>query len=117
RNGGKVAISVPNQGSLTRRVMGPRWYFYIPEEHLHYFNPSNIRRFLSRGGFETEHCGRTWKPLTYRYALLHSKEYNPALYRVMNVASKLMPASLLDWVAPLYIGEMLVIARRLDARG
>ncbi len=117
RDGGKVAITVPNQGSLTRRVMGPHWYFYIPEEHLHYFNPTNIRRFLSRGGFATERCGRTWKPLTYRYALMHSKEYNPSLHRVMNAASKLMPASLLDWVTPLYIGEMLVIARRQDARG
>src|SRR5262245_52542264 len=112
RDGGKVAITVPNQGSVIRKLMGPRWYFYIPEEHLHYFNPSTIRRFLSRTGFDTERCGQTWKPLTYRYSLTQFVEYNPSIYKVMNAASKLMPASLLDWTLPLYIGEMMVIARK-----
>jgi 2-polyprenyl-3-methyl-5-hydroxy-6-metoxy-1,4-benzoquinol methylase len=110
--GGKVVITLPNQNSAFRRVMGPRWFFYIPEEHLHYFNPSNVRRLLSRTGFKTERVGRISKPLTYRYSLLQFAEYNPTVYRTLKSLSRALPSKTLDWVMPLYIGEMLVVARR-----
>jgi 2-polyprenyl-3-methyl-5-hydroxy-6-metoxy-1,4-benzoquinol methylase len=115
--GGKVVITLPNQGSAIRRVMGPRWFFYIPEEHLHYFNPSNIRRLMARTGFETERVGPIAKPLSYRYSLVQFAEYNPALHRALSSLSRALPSRLLDWVMPLHIGEMLVVAHRESAPG
>jgi 2-polyprenyl-3-methyl-5-hydroxy-6-metoxy-1,4-benzoquinol methylase len=115
--GGKVVITLPNQASAIRKVMGSRWYFYIPGEHLHYFNPSTIRRLLSRTGFETERVGPITKPLSCRYSLTQFAAYNPALHRTLRSFSRTLPPRLLDWVLPLYIGEMLVIAHREASPG
>jgi 2-polyprenyl-3-methyl-5-hydroxy-6-metoxy-1,4-benzoquinol methylase len=110
--GGKLVITLPNRDSVFRRLMGRRWYFYIPEEHFHYFNPATIRRLLARTDFETERCMRTLKPLSYRYSLTQFAEYNPSLHRTLRSVSKALPERWLDWVLPLYIGEMLVVASR-----
>lgn len=110
---GTVAISVPNLNSLSRRLMGQRWYFYIPEEHLHYFSPSSLSRLLKRAGFEVLRCRPTYKPLTFDYSLVQFREYNPWIYRPLNVMAKVLPKSLRNVSAPLYIGETMVIARKL----
>ncbi|TMQ68379.1 MAG: class I SAM-dependent methyltransferase [Candidatus Eisenbacteria bacterium] len=110
--GGRIVLTVPNQGSVIRKLMGSRWYFYIPEEHLHYFNRSTIRRLLARTGFTTERCTRARKPLSYRYALTQLAAYNPRLHRALEAIARALPQPLLDWVVPLDIGEIMVIARK-----
>ena len=109
--GGTVAIAVPNQATVIRRLMGSRWYFYIPEEHMHYFNPHAMELLLRRCGFALVRRARAHKPLTYRYSMLQFSEYNPWIYRVLRVLASPLPDSLLDRPVPLYIGEMMVIAR------
>jgi 2-polyprenyl-3-methyl-5-hydroxy-6-metoxy-1,4-benzoquinol methylase len=112
--GGTLVVTAPNQGSTIRRVMGPSWYFYIPEEHLHYFNRSTMRRLLTRVGFDVIRLGRTLKPLSLRYSLAQLAEYTPALHRLLQGLAQAVPDALLDRVLPLYIGEMIAIARRRE---
>ena len=97
--------------------MGSRWYFYIPDEHLFYFSRATIRKLLYKAGFETLRVSRTYKPLTYDYALTQFAEYNPFLYRILKGVAKILPARLKSAVVPLYIGEMMVIARRTIVGG
>lgn len=108
---GTLVLTLPDQGSIMRRVMGKSWYFYIPEEHLHYFNRSNMPKLLERNGLELVTARRTFKPLTYAYALTQFAEYNPLIYRVLNAMSGIIPKSLQMRPIPLYIGEMLIVAR------
>ncbi len=111
--GGTVCIGVPNLGSLIAKVMGRRWYFYIPEEHLHFFNPATLRRLLSRAGFEVRHCGPAFKTLTYEYSLIQFREYNPLLYRLLSAVSWLLPRAALRMPIELPIGEIVVTAARV----
>jgi SAM-dependent methyltransferase len=108
---GTLVLTLPDQGSVMRRLMGKRWYFYIPEEHLHYFNRRNMPRLLETCGLELVRARRTFKPLTYAYALTQFQEYNPLIYRLLGAASALVPRKLRARPFPLYIGEMLVVAR------
>ncbi len=108
---GTLVLTLPDHGSLIRRLMGPRWYFYIPEEHLHYFNRDNMAKLLARCGFDPISIKGTFKPLSFAYALTQFQEYNPRIYRVLNAASALVPKALQVRPIPLYIGEMLVVAR------
>jgi SAM-dependent methyltransferase len=110
--GGTVCISVPNQGSLIRKLMGRRWFFYIPEEHLHYFHAGNLRLLLKRTGFGPADHSSAPKVLTYRYSLTQFREFNPLIYAGLRGLARLMPAALLDYPLKLYIGELLMIARR-----
>ncbi len=109
---GVVILSTPNLDSLFRRLMGKRWFFYIPEEHLHYFAPRSLRALLARVGFEVLHCSPTAKPLTYAYGLTQFAEFNPWIYRVMRAISVTIPERLRQRPISFSIGEMMVIARR-----
>lgn len=109
---GNVVLTTPDLNCVFRRLMGSRWYFYIPEEHLFYFSRKTIRALLSKAGFVTIRLARSCKPLTYDYALTQFAEYNPLVYRVLNQISKILPTKLKSAILPLYIGEMMVIARR-----
>lgn len=108
---GRLFLTVPDTASMIRKVMGSRWYFYIPEEHLHYYDPRTIRLLLSRHGFEAVRVSRTFKPISYAYALTQFRQYNPLIFKVLSVAGALLPRALKERPFPLYIGEMMVAAR------
>lgn len=112
KKGGTLIISTPNVASLTRKIMGSNWYFYIPEEHLFYFDPRTLTLLLVANGFEVVRVARTYKPLTYRYSMAQFREYNPGIFRVMEIIGSKLPQAWMDTPVPLYIGEMQVIARK-----
>lgn len=109
---GTIVLSLPNLQSLPSRIMGKNWYFYIPEEHLHYFNPQTIGQLLQHAGFDVLAINRTYKPLTLNYSLIQFEEYNPLIFNILNTVSKIIPGKLKDISIPLYIGEMIAIARK-----
>ncbi len=109
--GGICVLSLPDLSSVYAKVMGKNWWFYIPEEHLHYFHPKNIQRLADRVGLEPIHIGKTFKPLTFDYGLTQFKEFNPWIYRVLSASSLVIPARLRRAIIPCYIGEMLVVLR------
>ncbi len=110
--GGHVILSLSNCSSLPAKLMGSRWYFYIPEEHLHYFDPDTLESFASRMGTTVLSTRRAYKPLTFDYSLLQFKEFNPLIYRGLALLGKLVPRSLRRKIIPLYIGEMMLIAKK-----
>ena len=110
--GGHIVLTVPNAGGIVRRLMGKRWYFYIPEEHLHYFNRSNLAGLLEKQGFEVEGLGATYKPMTYDYALVQFAEFNPLIYKLLKTASYVVPSNLRKRPIPLPIGELRIIAKK-----
>ncbi|WP_186775775.1 class I SAM-dependent methyltransferase [Rubripirellula tenax] len=114
KDGGHVVLTLPDMDSIVRRVMGSRWYFYIPEEHLHYFNRTNLGQLLKQEGFEVTSATRTYKPLTFNYSLTQFAEYNPGIYRVLSTAGKVIPDRMRSKIIPLPIGEMMLVARKIS---
>ena len=110
--GGSAVITVPNRRSWPARLMGSRWYFYIPEEHLHYFDPTTLRSLASSFALKTTVTRPTYKPLTFDYALTQFAEYNPVIFRLMSVAGWLLPKAMRSAVVPLYIGEVMLVAQK-----
>ena len=111
KTGGILILTTPNRSSIFRRLMGRRWYFYIPEEHFHYFDPNTANRLLDSKGFDLISYERFFKPLTIEYGLSQFAEYNPAIYKIINALSIFMTKRLLKTSIPFYIGEMMLIAR------
>ena len=110
--GGTVVVSTPNVNSFTRKLMGARWYFYIPEEHLNYFNPETLQQLMEKAGFTVVKKAKTYKPLTFNYSLEQFKEYNPLIHRILSVAGAMLPNSLKSKPVRLYIGEMKLVATK-----
>jgi SAM-dependent methyltransferase len=71
--GGVFFCSVPNYGSLTARIEGPKWDMVSPVGHVRYFTGSRLARFLSDHGFAvlpkrylTRFQGHALKDLVYQ---------------------------------------------------
>ena len=109
---GTLVISTPNVSSLSRKFMKSNWYFYIPEEHLNYFNPDTLEKLMNKVGFEVVEQSKTYKPLTFNYSLEQFKEYNPLIYRILSVVGKAIPQKLKETPIRMYIGEMKIVAKK-----
>jgi SAM-dependent methyltransferase len=48
RPGGALLLSTPDIGAVTARLMGPRWAFMTPPEHLGFFSRRSLRFLLER---------------------------------------------------------------------
>lgn len=110
--GATCVLTLPDVSSLFAKAMGKAWWFYIPEEHLHYFDPRTIKQLATGVGLDTLLTGKTFKPLTFDYGLTQFKEFNPLIYRVLSSIAVVLPKSLRTAVLPFYIGEMLVVLRK-----
>jgi 2-polyprenyl-3-methyl-5-hydroxy-6-metoxy-1,4-benzoquinol methylase len=54
RPGGILAVSTPDNGALTARLLKTRWAFMTPPEHLGFFNVSTARRLFEAAGIKLE---------------------------------------------------------------
>ncbi len=111
--GGTLVITTPNVRSPAGFLMGRWWFFFIPDEHLFLFSPSTIRRLVTNENLEVVNLGKTFKPMTYDYALLQFKEFNPWIGQLMTAASWVLPKWLRSRVLLLSIGEQRLIATRI----
>lgn len=58
KTGGIVFVDVPNFGGLSARIMGERWPFILPEEHVFHFTPETLKKVLQKSGFKIK-CWKT----------------------------------------------------------
>jgi len=61
QKGGKIFVDVPNFGSLSSNLLGRRWPYLAPSEHLHHFEPPTLKKLIKMAGFkvifESSHSG------------------------------------------------------------
>lgn len=109
RPGGALAITTPDAGSPSRRVLGTGWTHY-KIEHLFYFNKRNLERLLKELGFSSVRFHPLWKSLTLDY-IGHQFEVYPhrALTPVAR-ALRRVPQPIRTFPLPFTTGELLAIA-------
>jgi len=113
RPGGKLVLTVPDVGSFYPRwLMRRHWFYYAPDEHLFYFDRHTLARLLEVEGFQVERLARAYKPLTVEYAARMLRHFNAALGGVAEVLVRPLPRALRTRSVPLFVGELLAVARR-----
>lgn len=105
RPGGMLYVWVPNLGSLTARLLGPRWGAVVFPWHLNYVDGRSLPILLAAAGFQVEHLSSAnllWR-LSDPWAILHGRGAppGPLARRLNRWAGRLL--------APLF--------RLLDGRG
>jgi SAM-dependent methyltransferase len=112
REGGTIAITTPDTGSLSRRVMSAMWTHY-KIEHLYYFRRSNLARLLEDVGFRDVTFRPLHKRLNVKYIRHQFEVYsNPIISRVTRAVGDLVPDAAQNVPFPILTGELLAIARR-----
>jgi len=111
RPGGVLAITTPDAGSPSRRVLRTGWTHY-KVEHLFYFNQQNLRRLLTDVGFASVDFHTLWKSLTLDYIGHQFEVYpHPALTKVARAVTRVAPAAVRAFPLPFSTGELLAVAR------
>lgn len=109
-SGGALAITTPDAGSPSRRVLGTGWTHY-KIEHLFYFNKRNLARLLEDVGFSSVKFYPLWKALTLDYIGHQFEVYpHPTLTPVARALGR-MPAQIRAFPLPFTTGELLAVAR------
>ncbi len=108
--GGTLAITTPDAGSPSRKVLGTGWTHY-KIEHLFYFNKKNLERLLKDVGFSSVSYYPLWKSLTLDY-IGHQFEIYPhkALTAVARAVRRFTPEPIRTMPLPFTTGELLAIA-------
>lgn len=109
--GGILAITTPDAGSPSRKLLRNGWTHY-KVEHLFYFNQRNLARMLEDTGFRDVGFHTLWKSLTLDYIGHQFEVYpHPALTRVARTMRKLTPGVIRNLPMPFSTGELLAVAR------
>ena len=69
RDDGLLVIETGDASSPWARIMGAKWIFYAPPQHLFYFSKTTIKRLLKQAGFKVLDIKRQGKWLSLRYIL------------------------------------------------
>lgn len=112
--GGLLFVITPDAGSLSRKLLGSRWFQY-KYEHVTYWDRRSVTALLDRHGFTV----RAFKPNVKRYTLAYYERYF-AKYAFLGPVGKwiaavirVLPRSLGNAAFSNPVsGEMLVIAER-----
>ena len=108
--GGTLAITTPDAGSPSRRVLGTGWTHY-KIEHLFYFNKRNLERLLQEVGFRSVKFYPLLKSLTLDYISHQFEVYpHPALTQVARGINRFVPAKIRAMPLPFTTGELLAVA-------
>ena len=112
--GGLLAVTTGDIGSLNARLRGKKWRQIHPPTHLHYFSVKTLKKLLDRFGFKTIHVSHPANLInveTALYTILCLKRNKPELYeKLIGVLRKLsldrlnIPVNFFDF--------MYVIARK-----
>jgi SAM-dependent methyltransferase len=106
--GGRLYVTVPDIASPMARLTGGRWNMLLLE-HLWYFSPATLDRFLARFGFRAEAHAR----VPYDASLSHAAK---RLAETLGARAPRLPGALSRWVLPVPAGVMFA-AYRLAAAG
>lgn len=113
RKGGRVAITTPNIGSITGRIMGKYWPHITPEEHIYYFTTKSLTDMLHGCGFEVVHMSGVAYKFKLSEFIPKIKNMNKTLYKALRGMEAILPGIFQKSVV-LNLGDIFVIAEKRD---
>lgn len=97
--GGLLVLSTPDAGALTARLMGKRWAFMIPPEHLGLFSQKSLRRL-----FESVVPGE----ILYHRSLGKSTNVAFVAYKLDRMLGRCFPDGAMNWLARSPLGRLII---------
>lgn len=67
KSDGLLVVNTPDASSFFARIFGIHWHLIVPPEHLYYFSPDTLSRYLQQLGFRVVYSGGIWKSFTFHY--------------------------------------------------
>lgn len=111
--GSLMLIQTPNSSSLPAKVLKKYWPPFAPVEHIHLFSRESLELLLEKNGFEIVVSKNHVKklPVSYVYHMLNN--FGPEFAKLAKPIYSFMPKSFREAILPFYVGEMIVVGRKL----
>ncbi len=111
--GGWLVLHTMDINSLTAKVMGSRWPWFM-DMHLHYFSQKSMKQMLEKNGYEVVWSGAMGRYLRLGYIASRVEAWNQILGRMVN---RVVGGLRLSHVAlPVNFGDLFTVyARKLDS--
>jgi 2-polyprenyl-3-methyl-5-hydroxy-6-metoxy-1,4-benzoquinol methylase len=105
---GLLIINYPDVGSLTSRLLGKRWPFWL-SVHVTYYTRKTLAEQLQRAGFDILEMRPHWQALKLSYVLLRASHYLSFFSSLRELADALSIGNL-----PIVynMGQTLVVSRK-----
>jgi SAM-dependent methyltransferase len=108
--GGRLFLSTPDAGSLLARLLGRRWHYLDPLQHINVFSRKNLEDTLARCGFRVLRVGSLGHRYRLRYVFdrlryLHSR----GLLGMLVGAGRLLATPFLDGSVYLNPGDVVIL--------
>ena len=113
KRGGFIFIISPNSGSITRKILGKKWFQY-KYEHIFYFNKKSLENILDKNGFDLSKFKNNWKKFTLNYYYYYFKKYSfLKIGKLLNVIYPIIPRVMKNVPIPNFVtGEFLAIGKK-----
>jgi 2-polyprenyl-3-methyl-5-hydroxy-6-metoxy-1,4-benzoquinol methylase/uncharacterized protein YbaR (Trm112 family) len=113
-DGGYIHIVTPNYGSISRKLLGEKWFHFKPREHLFYFDKMTMRKVLEKSGFEIVSLTTSISYMTLSAIVLRFEKYfGKGLIGLVQKALKTF--SLDNAVIPLSVGNLEAFAKPIKS--
>lgn len=117
RPGGWLFLSTPDAGSLAARMLGRRWHYLDPVQHINLFSRRNLLRLLRDAGLhsaDVRSFGRQYRVsyILSRLAYLHGR--GAARVAVSGMAYVMAPVRRM--LIPITLGDVMGVAARKPER-
>jgi len=110
RPGGVLLLSYPDIASITQRLLGDRWPFWL-SVHLNYYVPATIQRQVEQANFNVLRFRPYWMTLPLGYALSRAVPY----FKPVALLQKVVEGVGLGNASFTYnMGQTLVLSRKKD---
>jgi 2-polyprenyl-3-methyl-5-hydroxy-6-metoxy-1,4-benzoquinol methylase len=112
--GGWLFLSTPDAGAMIARVMGSRWYYQDPVQHVNLFTKTNLSRLLQESGFRVEGSAYFGRQYRIRYVvnrMAYLASDHPG-HRVVELLKKL-PEAVLQSSVTLKMWDVMGLAARV----
>lgn len=110
---GLIIIQTPDSASIPAQVLQKYWPPFSPIEHIHLFSRKSLVLLLLNSGFEVVHSSHHIKKLPFSYVFNMLDNFGPEFKKILNPFYAITPKKLRDMPLPFYIGEMIIVAKKL----
>ncbi len=112
KDDGLLFIGTPDSGSVAARLLGRRWYYYVPPAHLFFFDRRTLHVLLRKHGFQRQHLEYTATYLSMA-ELLINLSYLSGTTALRTLSERFAEGSRWNFNFPYKVfDEMAVVARK-----
>lgn len=112
KTGKFVAITTPDTGSFSYKILGYRNWFHWKFEHLGYFNKKSIEELGRLAGFSILENKRAYKTISFQYLYHQFHIFPHSLFTpIVKIFGKIIPKSMKNKMFTIPGGEIFVILK------